>query len=527
MTAKWESIDDESAAFLAEVRQIEAWWQTDRQKHIERPYSAESIAALRNIGLKIKYPSSAQGLKLWHMLKEHNANGTYDLTFGTTEPLVAREMAHSSWFPYFTDMPISYTSVVKTVYVSGGLAGHAQANIPGDDHADYPADLVPSIVKRIFNTQLFQDQSQNQLRMKYSKEERKHLECIDYMLPIVADADMGFGTLTGCMKLVRSFVEAGVAMIHIDDLAMGLKKFTNGEGRTIVPTSEYLTRLTAVRMTFDIMGCDSHGAEFITSVSDPRDHPYVLGATKVIPPFAEVINEAAKTGRPYSTAKSEWKAAAGLMTFDEAVRAMATDDQYKLYQDSVAGKVVALRERQALAEHLLGQRVVFDWELPRTPLGQYMWQWSSQAVIDRCLVAAPLGDLSWSRQDKKDMHEFHTAIRAVYPDRMFAFGFTGSYDFSKGGYSPEEIESFHSDIAKLGVVWQFQPVWAMQGPSVQNRQFADKFAKGGMSYYMREVAAPAIASMPRDSKGNPISRGGHLADAFFDVVAGRDITYPE
>jgi isocitrate lyase len=59
---------------------------------------------------------------------------------------------------------------------------------------------------------------------------------------------------------------------------------------------------------------------------------------------------------------------------------------------------VALRERKALAERLLGQSVVFDWELPRTPLGQYMWQWSSQAVIDRCLVAAPLGDLSWSRQ---------------------------------------------------------------------------------------------------------------------------------
>ncbi|WZH50102.1 isocitrate lyase [Fusarium acuminatum] len=477
MTAKWESIDDESAAFLSEVRQIEAWWQTDRQKHIERPYSAESIAALRNIGLKMEYPS------------------------------------------------------MKTVYVSGGLAGLAQANFPGDDHADYPADLVPSIVKRIFNTQLFQDQSQNQLRMKYSKEERKHLDCIDYMLPIVADADMGFGTLTGCMKLVRNFVESGVAMIHIDDLAMGLKKFTNGEGRTVVSTSEYLTRLTAVRMTFDIMGCDSHGAEFITrqprSISDPRDHPYVLGATKIISPFAEIINEAAKTGKPYSTVKAEWKAAAGLMTFDEAVQAMATDDEYKLYQGSVAGKIVALRERKALAERLLGQSVVFNWELPRTPLGQYMWQWSSQAVIDRCLVAAPLGDLSWSRQDKKDMHEFHTAIRAVYPNRMFAFGFTGSYDFLEGGYSPVEIESFHSDIAKLGVVWQFQPVWAMQGPSVQTRQFADKFVKGGMSYYMREVAAPAIESMPRDSKGNLISRGGHLADAFFDVAAGRDIACSE
>ncbi|KAF9769459.1 hypothetical protein IL306_013123 [Fusarium sp. DS 682] len=371
MAAKWDDVEAESEAFLSEVRQIEAWWQTDRQKDIKRPYSAESIAALRNIGFKIEYPSSVQGRKLWHMLKEHNANGTYELTFGTTDPLVAKEMVHS----------------MRTVYVSGGLAGHAQATFPGDDHADYPADLVPSIVRRIFNSQLFHDQRQHQLRMQYPKEERKHLECMDYMLPIVADADMGFGTLTGCMKLVRNFVESGVAMIHIDDLAMGFKKFTNGEGRTIVPTSEYLTRLTTVRMTYDIMG-----------VLDPRDHPYVLGATKNVPFFADAVHNAAKLGRDYATAKAEWKAAAGLMTFDEAVQAMATKDQYKRYQDSLAGRIVPLHERRALAKELIGKSVVFDWELPRTPLGQYMWQWSTKAVIDRCLLAVPLGDLTWSRQ---------------------------------------------------------------------------------------------------------------------------------
>jgi isocitrate lyase len=146
------------------------------------------------------------------------------------------------------------TDPVQTVYVSGALCGLSQAQWPGEDHADYPSDLVPSVVKRLFNSQLFHDQRQTQLRMRYSESDRDSLECIDYMLPIVADADMGFGTLTGCMKQVRSFVEAGVAMIHIDDLAMGLKKFTNGEGRTIVPTCEYIQRLRTVRMTFDIMG---------------------------------------------------------------------------------------------------------------------------------------------------------------------------------------------------------------------------------------------------------------------------------
>lgn len=143
---------------------------------------------------------------------------------------------------------------MQTVYVSGALCGLSQASWPGEDHADYPADLVPSVVKRIFNTQLFHDQRQTQLRMRYAAEDRAQLDCIDYMAPIVADADMGFGSLTACMKLARSFVESGVAMVHIDDLAIGLKKFTNGEGRTLVPTCEYLARLKTVRMTFDIMG---------------------------------------------------------------------------------------------------------------------------------------------------------------------------------------------------------------------------------------------------------------------------------
>ncbi|KAI8316509.1 Mitochondrial 2-methylisocitrate lyase [Colletotrichum sp. SAR11_59] len=498
MSLKWPDVKAESDAFAAEVKEIEAWWETDRQKHIKRPYTAKSIAALRNVGFKIEYPSSVQGRKLWRILNEHNDNGTYELTFGTTEPLIAKEMAKT----------------MQTVYVSGALCGLSQATWPGEDHADYPADLVPSVVKRIFNTQLFHDQRQTQLRMRYSEADREALECIDYMLPIVADADMGFGTLTGCMKLTRSFVEAGVAMIHIDDLAMGLKKFTNGEGRTIVPTSDYLSRLTTVRMTFDIMGadtmllcrCDSDHAEFITSS------------------FIQAIEEGKRSGKDYLTVKSEWKTFAGLMTFDEAVKSVATKEQYEAYMTEVVDKTVALQDRRAAAKRIVGQDITFDWELPRTPLGQYMWQWSTKAVIDRCILAAPLGDVTWSRQDKKDMHEFHTALHEAYPNRLFAFGYTGAYDFSKGGYSPQEVETFPADIAKMGIVWQVQPIWATQGLSLHAKQFAEKFKKEGIAGYMRDVAAPSIAGMATDKYGKPTSRGGYLADAFFDVVAGGDIT---
>lgn len=86
------------------------------------------------------------------------------------------------------------------------------------------------------------------------------------------------------------------------------------------------------------------------------------------------------------------------MTYDEAVKAAASEQQYESYVDEIANKIVALPDRRAISERILGHYVQFDWELPRTPLGQYMWQWSTRAVIDRCVLAAPLGDVTWSRQ---------------------------------------------------------------------------------------------------------------------------------
>jgi isocitrate lyase len=374
------------------------------------------------------------------------------------------------------------------------------------------------------------------MRMRHKEEDRKPLECVDYLLPIIADGDMGFGTLTGCMKMCRSFVEAGVAMIHIDDLALGLKKFTNGEGRTVVPTSEYIARLTTARMTFGIMGsdtmllcrCDTDHSEFITSVVDPRDHPYVLGATKDVESFIEALDAGNQEGKDYLTIKSEWKAKAGLMTFDEAVQASATEEEYSRHQKEAAKKTVALKKRRAIAKEIAGKDIFFDWELPRTPLGQYMWQWTTQAVIDRAILAAPLGDVTWSRQDKpnkKDMHDFHTAVRAVFPERLFAFGYVGAYDFIKAGYTQKEFETFPQDIAReYGVVWQMQPIWATQGLSLHANQFAKHIKEGGIAGYMRDVAKPAIAGMATDKFGRPQARGDYLADSFFDVVAGNEIT---
>jgi hypothetical protein len=78
------------------------------------------------------------------------------------------------------------------------------------------------VVNKIFRSQQWQDQRQRQFRFLYPKAEREGLEQWDFLTPIVADGDMGFGGLTHTMKMTRAFVEAGVAMFHLDDLAIGM-----------------------------------------------------------------------------------------------------------------------------------------------------------------------------------------------------------------------------------------------------------------------------------------------------------------
>lgn len=134
------------------------------------------------------------------------------------------------------------------------------------------------------------------------------------------------------------------------------------------------------------------------SVLDPRDHPYVLGATKPVISFVKALEAGKEAGKGYLTVKAEWRAIAGIMTFDDAVKAVSTSEKYGAYVSEITGKVISLEERRRIAKRITGQDIDFDWELPRLQTGQYWWQWCTKAVIDRSILAAPLGDVSWSRQ---------------------------------------------------------------------------------------------------------------------------------
>ena len=116
------------------------------------------------------------------------------------------------------------------------------------DFGDYPYDTVPRQVERIFKAQQFHDCKSKLVALANENE-----EFIDYLKPIIADADMGHGGPSTVMKLAKLFAEKGAAAIHLEDQLVGGKKCGHLGGTVLVPIGTHLTRLLATRFQWDIM----------------------------------------------------------------------------------------------------------------------------------------------------------------------------------------------------------------------------------------------------------------------------------
>lgn len=152
------------------------------------------------------------------------------------------------------------------------------------------------------------------------------------------------------------------------------------------------------------------------------------------------------------------------------------------------------------------------------PDGRYLYQSFLQSILDRTLAAAPLGDVIWARMNMKwaGLMKFHMSFKSIYPDTMFAIGYGGTYDFTANGYTSEEVDELHRNLARLGIVWQVQPAFAMQALNHVTRDFSRLWTGRGIGGY-QEIQKTAMAA-DADGYEKMSWSGGYIADAITDTL---------
>jgi len=462
--------------FQDRVKAMAEWQAQPRFKHVKRPYSTEEVVRLQGSVVHENSFQSAQANKLYDYMRTCKENKTCEFTFGALDPVQVTQMA----------------KYLNTVYVSGWQCSSTASttNEPGPDLADYPYTTVPNKVDQLTRAQRFHDRKQYEERMRQTPEWRAKNPAVDYLNPIVADADTGHGGLTACSKLTRLMIEAGAGGIHIEDQSPGTKKCGHMGGKVLVSTEEHCQRLVALRLTADMMmsplvivaRTDAESATYIGSNMDPRDHPFILGATVPI----ETLVEATHKGND-----KEWKQRAKLMTMPEAI----ADALKKAGRESEVQGFLAQsydmgfpQLRKKASE--LKVEVHFDSDAARSIEGYYQIRGCTKFCAQRAKAFAQYADAVWMETAVPTLSqadEFATDVLAVRPNLMLAYNQSPSFNWDKSGMNDSEMEHFIKKLGTMGFCWQFITLAGFHCDALQIDLFAKDYAQRGMRAYVEMI----------------------------------------
>ena len=234
----------------------EEWSNNPRWQGVDRPYGAEAVNKLQGT-LKVEHTLARVGAeRLWDLMQEN----PYVHTLGALTGNQAVQQVQAG---------------LKAIYLSGWQVA-ADANTAGEMYPDqslYPVDSVPNVVRKINNALTRADQIDH-------SEGRSD---VHWFAPIVADAEAGFGGVLNAYELMKHMIEAGASGVHFEDQLASEKKCGHMGGKVLVPTSEFIRKLTAARLAADVMGVptvlmartDANSAKLLTSDVDPADQVFI------------------------------------------------------------------------------------------------------------------------------------------------------------------------------------------------------------------------------------------------------------